>query len=214
MGSGRTRFFHISPATAVFFAVLWIIDHSAASVMALFAMAIHEAGHLAAAKCCRIQVTGMAIYPFGAEIRVKNAALLSDSRQLILYGSGIAANLVAAVTAAALLSAQGGWLGAPRGLLDGFGQKADLCGLIWLFLLCNLGTATVNLLPISGLDGGSMLTVLLCRLSDPNRAARIMGGVSFFLIAAIWLGGCYGLFVYGSFSPLLFGIFLFARLFL
>ena len=45
-----------------------------------------------------------------------------------------------------------------------------MLGLPDIFALYSLALAIVNLLPVSGLDGGSILSGILYRLFDPNRA--------------------------------------------
>lgn len=60
------------------------------------------------------------------------------------------------------------------------------------FALINLLIALFNLLPVKGLDGGSVLFGAVCKFYDINKATKILKTVTFFaaagiIISAVWL---------------------------
>ena len=58
------------------------------------------------------------------------------------------------------------------------------------FRLYSAGLSTVNLLPISCLDGGGILLLLLERFMLPDRAYRIARGVSVAFVLMLWAISC------------------------
>ncbi|MBO4432044.1 MAG: hypothetical protein J5852_00785 [Clostridia bacterium] len=57
------------------------------------------------------------------------------------------------------------------------------------FALLNAVLALFNLLPVSGLDGGRLLCLILCRKKDLYSALRIVKNVSIVLAAAVFFFG-------------------------
>ena len=59
------------------------------------------------------------------------------------------------------------------------------------FALINGVVAAFNMLPVSGLDGGRLLLILLCRKKDLYAAMRVVNVVTAVLAAAVFLAGIY-----------------------
>ena len=59
------------------------------------------------------------------------------------------------------------------------------------FALINGVVAAFNMLPVSGLDGGRLLLILLCRKKDLYAAMRTVNVVTAVLAAAVFLAGIY-----------------------
>ena len=98
------------------------------------AITLHELGHLAALRACRVKIYGLSLGLGGAVIR---AELPGGWKELICVLAGPAVNLVF-------------WL-LP---LPGHG----------LFRLCHMGLLAYNVLPIDGLDGGRAAKLLCTAL--------------------------------------------------
>lgn len=59
------------------------------------------------------------------------------------------------------------------------------------FALINGVVAAFNMLPVSGLDGGRLLLILLCRKKDLYAAMRVVNVITAVLAAAVFLAGIY-----------------------
>ena len=59
------------------------------------------------------------------------------------------------------------------------------------FALINGVVAAFNMLPVSGLDGGRLLLILLCRKKDLYAAMRTVNAITAVLAAAVFLAGIY-----------------------
>ncbi len=133
----------------------------------LCASAIHEAGHLAVMACCGGRIERFELGAFGAKILPRYPKVPSAARELTVLSAGPAAG-IAAGAAAALL---------------GF----------WRFAEVNWFLSGFNLLPLPGLDGGSILSLVLCTLFG-ERGERAAGAVGLFvsgLLAAALLLLCF-----------------------
>ena len=133
----------------------------------LLAAAIHETGHLAAMACCGGRVERFELGAFGAKILPRYPKVPSTARELAVLSAGPAAG-IAARAAAALL---------------GF----------WRFAEINWFLSGFNLLPLPGLDGGSILSLVLCALFGERgeRAAGTAGLLVSGLLAAALLLLCF-----------------------
>ena len=83
-----------------FFSVLaayLLLDQAGRGGGMLAAVAVHEAGHLAAMGMWGGRVTALGLYPFG--VRLEKRGLLPLGRECAVYGGGVAANLLAAAHA-------------------------------------------------------------------------------------------------------------------
>ena len=188
----RATLIRIPVLSALFWMLLPFSGASRILLPALAAALIHEAGHLLVIRLCGISVSQITLYPFGADIR-RAGRITSYSADFMICGAGIAANLIAAASCLPFRSRDGSLI----------------------FLLCNLSLAALNLMPVSLLDGGGMLTALLCRLYGAERAGRAVMGISFFTVLLLWIFSLYILFYTSSnFSLFLLSAYLFSVLFL
>lgn len=121
----------------------------------------HELAHLLAARLARVTITEIRIMPFGGSAKMENPYRIPAGRLFAVAIAGPAANLVFAVTCAAL---------AQWGLL----RPASAAPLVRM----NLTLMLFNLLPALPLDGGRMLYALLQRPLGERRALRV----------GMWLG--------------------------
>ncbi len=153
------------------------------------AVALHECGHLAA-----FLMLGEALPLFRARqfgfLMTPKSAFLSYPREIAVAAAGPLLNLL---TAAALIPA-----------LRAGGSEANFC-----FFAINLLTAFFNLLPITGFDGGRILSALSALLLPPRAAAFLSAALSL-LFSLLFYFLTLFLFFYGDGSsyPLLLGFFL------
>lgn len=147
----------------------------------LAAIALHETGHLFAFLACGEPMPQLAGRQFGL-LLTPLGGTLTYKKELIICASGPLLNLAACI---ALIPA-----------LRREASEASFC-----FFALNLFTALFNLLPISGFDGGRMLSAALS-LTCPARVARAVcaaisiAGTLFFYFFALFFsfvagGGVY-----------------------
>lgn len=150
---GRTRI-RVQPM----FFVLCLICHFAGGrvLPALSMLALHELGHLLAAKAYHLPVLQFDLTPYGGVFSFGGIEALPRLKRLILYAAGALMN---ALSLAALLIAYR--RGVPLTTCAPFVRAACL-----LLLL--------NLLPALPLDGGRMVLTLLAARFDEKKVARAL----------------------------------------
>ncbi len=149
----------------------WFLALAAAGALAgqdlcglLLGALLHEAGHLAAMGCCGGRIERLTIGVLGAKIIPRYQGIPSTARELVILFAGPAAGILAGLAAARL----------------GF----------WRFAQINWFLSCFNLLPLSGLDGGSILSLLLTfRFGERGEAAARAVGlfVSILLATACFI---------------------------
>lgn len=122
---------------------------------------VHELSHLIAAKCLGLTPSHIVIYPFGLNLRLKNTMLYSISDEVILYMSGPLSNMIMSLLCLVF------W---------------EVNPLISKLYYVNLALMTVNLLPITPLDGGMTVKKLLNYRFGFDRGNSIMRVISFFIL--------------------------------
>ena len=137
------------------------------------AEALHEAGHIAAARLLGVPARGLSLTAFGCVLYLGGEALIPAGKLLCIAGAGPAVNLCALLLCQAFC-----------------GGKGPLA----LFEAENLLLALFNLLPLFPLDGAVMLNTFLSLRMLPDRAECLVSGISLVLAAAsvavaVWLGG-------------------------
>ena len=119
------------------------------------AIVLHEAGHWLALRCMGCGVSMPRLTALGLEMRPRGP--LSYGRELLALLAGPLAN---------------GLFFVLLGLLGRRWEEA------YLFAGAQLVLGVFNLLPVWGLDGGSILWILAALASDPDRADRVLRWVS------------------------------------
>ncbi len=164
----KTKKFIIHPSTIIFLIILSLSGAGYEGVITLLCALVHELGHYFAAKLCRAAPTRIVIYPFGADM-VLPVGLRSYKADIFIALSGPCLNLI-------LL-----FLGITLSLGE-------------FFCACNLALAFINLMPIKGLDGGTILHNLLLSFLTPKTAERVAFFVTFFILFLFYLFSVYFLF--------------------
>lgn len=140
-----------------FFAVILILltgSDSKPLIYILLFSVIHESGHLAALKVCKVNVVSFTLNLFGAEIKRNDGASTGYMQDAFIAFCGPVANLLIYIT---------------FGLIDLITANAALKEIS----LINLYIAIFNLLPFSSFDGGIILYALLSRAFGEKAGQRI-----------------------------------------
>lgn len=170
------------------------LTHSYVSLAALIAAALHELGHIVAARICRIELGELRLGIFGASLSSR-VMLCSYKKEIALCLAGPLTNLMSVLAAYPFLSAE-----------NKFGS---------LFIGASLFLGCLNLLPIYEFDGGRILFCILTSRLSLSSASAIIKGTSFVLIFILWSLSVYLLLrLSSSISLFVFSLSLFSRVFL
>ncbi len=131
----------------------------------LLAVALHEGGHIGAARVLGVPICGVRMGLFG--IRLRLGGLLSYRQEGLIAAGGPAVNLLTALCL---------W------------PQAAVSDATWdgLFCLASVGLAAVNLLPVRGLDGGRILRCLLAFFFGDGVADGVLGVTTAVFLLLIW----------------------------
>ena len=137
------------------------------------AAALHELGHLAAARAVGGRIRGLRLERVGA--RVELGGLLSYGGEALVALGGPLANVLSAAVALPMghrSGGEGGWL---------------------LFAAASLVLGGVNLLPVGTLDGGRVLRCAVARRWGEGAADSVSGAVTGVCLMGLWLLAAYAL---------------------
>lgn len=155
----------ITPGFVLLLAWLIYGGDSELVALTLLAAGAHELGHYLAIDLSGARVTKLTVTAAGAKMKVEGR--LSYGRELICAAAGPTVNLLAAMFAAKLMGARG-----------------------YVFAGINVVLGVLNLLPVSGLDGGRCLLCAVSCLFGPVAGERICRRVSRGAVAVgLLLGG-------------------------
>lgn len=177
LGKVRCRF---SFGFFALLAVYMLLDTAGLGLPALFAVTLHEGGHLAALYACGGRLERVVFAPYG--IRMEKRGMLTYRGEAAVYLGGVCANATALLVCLAL----GKW-----------GNFAQV----------NLLLAVFHLLPVGRLDGGALLRLALCRAGLGDQADGISNGLALLLLlplfcAAAWMA------IRGNYTLLLTAVYL------
>lgn len=154
----------ISLPTLIFFGAVFFSGYGIIPFLPFFAAILHELGHIAVMKLCKIQVNEINILPFGVDIK-KDCKITSYKTDILISAAGITVNAILFLICFLL-------------------PKTPA---IRFFSASNLLLIIINIMPISSLDGGQMLEKALEYKYGPQAANRILKTTS--LTCIILLGG-------------------------
>ncbi len=150
--------------------VIWRGDREWIAVLG--AAALHEGGHLLAARLCGVRVKGFRFGILGARMALDG--LLPYGKEFFIAAGGPLINL---------LCAGGMWLESGGGFTEG-GE---------LFFYASLGLGLLNLIPVSTMDGGHMLSAAVSRFFSPSAGVKCIGVTTALCLGGLWLLTVYGL---------------------
>lgn len=128
----------------------------------LAAIFLHEMGHFLAAKLCGVPCVSFGFRAGGAVLTF-DFSRVGYVREGLVHAGGALLGLISAVMA---------------GLI--FGERA------YFFLGITLVLSAVNLLPITGMDGGAILSCVLSQFFLPDTVWRVQRIVSLAAVLFLW----------------------------
>ena len=146
------------------------IDRTGLIIPTLFAVFIHESGHLLAMWAADCQPKAVRLIPTSVQI-IRGFSTKKYGEAAIAF-CGPAANLVL--------------FGVLYANYNIFGSEISLN-----FAILNLVIAVFNLLPVSGLDGGTILTLFIARFTNVYKAESIVRIVTVVFAVVAFLLGVY-----------------------
>lgn len=164
----RKRFL-IQPLALIYLLFMLFCDKSGLAAMSLLAAALHEVGHLVAARAMRIPIGAMRFDLLGARIDVKGR-ILSYGEEWLLCASGPLSSLACSLV--------GSFFWSHSRLAIAFSCASLLLGLL-------------NLLPIQTFDGGRMLECALLSFTTPQKTGSILRGCTFLFLWLLWAFSAY-----------------------
>lgn len=164
----RKRFL-IQPLALIYLLFMLFCDKSGLAAMSLLAAALHEVGHLVAARMMRIPIGAMRFDLLGARIDVKGR-ILSYGEEWLLCASGPLSSLACSLV--------GSFFWSHSRLAIAFSCASLLLGLL-------------NLLPIQTFDGGRMLECALLSFTTPQKTGSILRGCTFLFLWLLWAFSAY-----------------------
>ena len=166
----------------------WFLTNPLYGAAALMAATIHELGHLWAARQLGISFSEMAITPFGATL-TPTSYLGSYTDEILVAAAGPFVNLLSALIIWPL--------------------HVGALSFFRFFTLASLFLGLLNLLPVSGFDGGRILSCLF-----PHASKHVLALTSFLTLFFLWSFSVYLLLRVGnSLSLFVFSCSLFCKLF-
>ncbi len=156
----------ISASLPMVFFLLWMLlcDSEHVGLVTLLAALGHECGHLLAAKCMHIPLSGFRLDLLGARLEVANG-MLSYGEEWLLAAAGPGVSFLLSLLAAPL------WQ-------------------IWeparIFSVLSFLLGMLNLLPIRTFDGGRMLESLLLSKCSSRTVTKLTWGISFISLFLLW----------------------------
>lgn len=164
----RKRFF-IQPLALIYLFFMLFCDKSGMALISLLAAALHEVGHLVAARFLKIPIGCMRFDLLGARIDVKGR-ILSYGEEWLLCVAGPLSSLIFSIV--------GSFFWSHTRLAIAFSCASLLLGLL-------------NLLPIQTFDGGRMLECALLSFASPKRTGNILRGCTFLFLWLLWAFSAY-----------------------
>jgi len=184
---------YISPSLPLFLFSVAISDKPHFAVITALAAALHELGHILAARSIGIPIKSLRLSVFGASIET-DALTCSYGKEIFLSLCGPASNIFWAFVSALAFGLGGGSL---------------------FFITVSLFLAFLNLIPAGSFDGGRILSCVLCSFLSPTIAHRVSEAVSFLCIFVLWTTSVYFILKTGAYLSLfIFSCSLFSRIFI
>lgn len=155
---GRTEISVSFPLVGIMTAII-IADRSFSVVICFCAALMHESGHIIALRLCGYVPEKISLTLFDIAITDSGKALRSFRSEVFVTLAGVAVNF---------LSSAAGFLV----------YSIERNEYLMMFISVHLVLGLFNSLPVSGLDGGQVLALVLSRRMTPRTADRIMKIIS------------------------------------
>ena len=177
---------------SILLVVAYIMSGNKLTLISLFASAIHELGHIIAARVLKIKFSEFRIGALEARLKVSKN-MCSYKNEALLCLSGPLANLLCASVVYII------------------GIKNEN---ILVFAFFSVGLAVLNLLPVRSFDGGRIFEAILNKFLPFEIGSKIIDFTSFMIVFSLWSISVYFLLKYSSSINLfIFSSYLFCSLF-
>ena len=184
--------------TPLFIACLFLSDRWAYTLVALSAAALHELGHICAAKLTGIHLSSLSLDLLGARLTTERR-LSSYKNEIILCAAGPTTNFLCSLAALSV---------------GHFISNGQIKEFVNFFAASSAALGILNLLPIKSFDGGRILDCALTRFFGIYVASKIISVLSFLCCFSLWSLSVYLMMRSGSsLSLFVFSISLFSRIF-
>lgn len=157
----------LSVSTFLYFAVIALLEGNHIFPL-VFAVLIHESGHILCAKLLKIKIRKMVLSPLGARIEIEDN--LPYFKELLLSLAGPAFGIVGCVAGLTL---------------------SRIFPLFLQFAFISLALSLFNLLPLATLDGGRVIFCLCALIFSLEFAERCIKLLTFLTLFVIWLFSAY-----------------------
>ena len=147
----------ISPLFAVMICLILLIDATGVMLFGLFAVAIHEIGHLVFMLITRKHIEKI-VFQIGG-IMIKSRGFSGYNSELLIAMGGCLFNFISFVITAGLLC-------------NNYDE------ILLIFSAANFGLMIFNLLPINGLDGLDLIKIQLLKKYRPDKVKTICNAIS------------------------------------
>ena len=164
IGTTRGVDIYLRPYIFLFFLAAWFVGSMDEVLLAYAALALHEAGHVVAARLMNMRISRIELAPYGGAAHIDGAFELLPSREFFIAIAGP----VASICAAMITLGFSGTMQLDAAFLDTFVQSNLLIGLF-------------NLAPALPLDGGRMLRALLTKRLGIRAATGISASTGILL---------------------------------
>ncbi len=188
---GKIRFSMSFPLVAVMTAVI-MFDTTMSVLICFIAAVMHELGHITVLKHYHSVPEEIRLTLFDIAITDTDKYIRSDKAEMAVVAAGVAVNFISAAAGFAVYYFTG-------------------YELVRVFSSAHLTLAMFNSLPVSNLDGGQALFIVLSRKLTPRRAEQVLKLLSYIILVPVAAAGVYVLFITGyNFTLLLTALYLIA----
>lgn len=152
--------------------------------------AVHELGHLAAAKILKIKIRELSFDIAGAKI-VPACQINSYRSEFFLCGAGPIASILLFGISSNLLKIRGAEIDIPY-LYTLMNEGIVSINSVLIFsCIFSLLQATVNLIPISSFDGGRMLNAIITYFRGEKTGETVSEIITFVFALILWMASVY-----------------------
>ena len=159
----------------------------------VFCAAAHEAGHLFAARVMKIRIREMNFDIAGAKI-IPTSQIQSYGKEFLLCAAGPVASMLTCVIACFTCKFSYSAIGL-EGIIFLITKEESPISAVVLF---SLSQAIINLIPIDGFDGSSMLGAIVAYLFGERTKNTVLLVLSFVFALILWMASVYFLLKVGQ----------------
>lgn len=192
----------IAPDGALFFAGLLLSESRGVSIIIVLCAAMHEIGHIIAAKCMGVKLERLRLGLFGA--RLYPSGVMSYREEFVTCACGPAVSaMMSLIISIGMFFWHSGdvseiMLGADRAVEQLSQGVMTREGVPYIFIFVSLIQALMNLIPAEGFDGGRMLSSLISHRGNERISHISESAVTIFTAVCLWVFSVYILIRTGS----------------